>query len=77
MSFYMVQTMSCGPLTEVQYVRLRQTGRPSRLDLQRFTEHARRNYAALRNVPLAHVVPGKIALRQHTIIGIHTVELDD
>ena len=77
MSFYMVQTMSCGPLTEVQYVRRKEAERPSRLDLQRFTEHARRNYAASRNVPLAHVVPGKMALRQGAIIGVRTVELDD
>lgn len=77
MSFYMVQTMSCGPLTEVQYVRRKEAEQPSRLDLQRFTEHARRNYAALRNVPVAHVVPGKMALRERPIIGIHAIELCD
>ncbi len=77
MSFYMVQTMSCGPLTEVQYVRRNETKQPSRLDLQRFTDHARRNYAALRNVPVAHVVPGKMVLRQGAIVGIRAVELEE
>lgn len=77
MAYYLVQTMSCGPLTDVEYVSHKTGGRPSRQDLQRFTELARRNYAALRNVPLAHVVPGKMALRLRTIIGINAVELGD
>jgi hypothetical protein len=77
MSYYMVQTMSCGPLTEVQYVGRNEGKPPSRQDLQRFTELARRNYAALRNIPLSHVVPGKIALRHRTVIGVNAVELGD
>ena len=77
MSYYMVQTMSCGPLTEIQYVGRNEGRRPSTQDLQRFTEQARRNYAASRNVPLSHVVPGRIALRHRTVIGVNAVELGD
>ncbi|WP_116139748.1 hypothetical protein [Trinickia diaoshuihuensis] len=77
MSFYMVQTMSCGPLTEVQYIGHNDGKQPSEQDLRRFTERARRNYAASRNVPLAHVVPGKIALRHRAVIAINAIELVD
>lgn len=76
MSCYLVQKMSCGPLTEIEYFRREPTGRPSSADKRRFTEDARRSFARLRDVPVTEVVPSRLLLVRQNAPGAKAIELE-